>query len=50
MAQETNYHAICDEETFPGVPQGVDIQMLRQAMPFRINLDRQVTAGGVMGR
>ena len=31
--------AVCNEQACVGVPQGVDVQILRQAMPFQDQLE-----------
>lgn len=54
VAQEARHRghvcAVCDEQAGVGVPQGVDVQILRQTVFFRISLNRQVKVEGVIGR
>ena len=54
VAQEAshrcNVRAVCDEETCVGVPQGVDVQVLRQAMLFQDQLEPPGEGGGRHGK
>ena len=54
VAQEARHRghvgAACDEETGVGVPQGVDVQILRQAMLFQDQLEPPGEGGGCHGK
>ena len=54
MAQEARHRghvcAVCDEETCVGVPQGVDVHILRQAVLFQNQLEPPGEGGGRYGK